>query len=85
MKNCGIASLFLDKEKFYPILSQNQNIFLMTGTIYKRMGKVEELIPINNDFVQILYIFNMYNRMILFADYNGGANTLNDVIFVLLG
>ena len=28
MKNCGIASLFLDKEKFYPILSQNQNINL---------------------------------------------------------
>lgn len=55
MKNCGIASLFLDKEKFFPILSQNQNIFLMTGTVYKRMGKVEELIPINNDFVQILY------------------------------
>lgn len=33
----------------------------------------------------ILYIFNMYNRMILFADYNSGVNTLNDIIFVLLG
>lgn len=55
MKNCSIASLFLDKDKFYRVLSQNQNIFLMTGTIYKRMGKIEELFPINNDFVQILY------------------------------
>ena len=33
----------------------------------------------------ILYIFSMYNRMMLFADYNGGVNTFNDIIFVLLG
>lgn len=33
----------------------------------------------------ILYIFSMYNRMMLFADYNGGVNTFNDFIFVLLG
>lgn len=56
MTNCTpIASLCLQKNKHLSTLSrEDYSIFLMLGAIHKRIGIVEELIPINSQFTNIL-------------------------------
>ena len=56
MTNCPpIASLCLQKNKHLSALSrEDHSIFLMLGAIHKRIGIVEELLPINSQFINIL-------------------------------